>query len=265
MGNWKIGSRLSAAFGLIVLLLLLLAGASLLKMRQMHDAADEVASVWLPAVATVKTLRFEHSHLRLALANHIMNTQPEAMSRLETLIEQRRATVEKTRQAFEALITEPSEKEIYRIYLGKWQQLQELHKKVLALSSQNLNEEARVLFEGEGKQVFDSLQEDVEKLAKINEQGSSKAAQASTAAYSAVQVETIILVLIAVGATVVLSVLIVRSITTPLHQAVEVAHHITQGDLSQPIHAQYRDEIGTLLVAMNEMQSSLIRVVGTVR
>lgn len=45
MGNWKIGSRLSAAFGLIVLLLLLLAGASLLKMRQMHDAADEVASV----------------------------------------------------------------------------------------------------------------------------------------------------------------------------------------------------------------------------
>ena len=265
MGNWKVSTRLSGAFGLIVMLLLLLAGASLFKMKQMHEAADDVMSNWLPSITVVKTLHFEHSSLRLSVANHLMNTNPEGMGKLEATFQQRKELVEKSRQKYERLITEPGEKEIYAIYLGKWQQLQALDKKALDLSGQNLKDVAQTVFEGEAKQVFDSMGADLEKLVQINEQGGAQSAKQSDTAYTAARLQTIVLVLIAVAATVVLSLVIIRSITTPLHEAVSAAQHITQGDLSQPIRAKHSDELGTLLAAMNEMQTSLIRVVSTVR
>ncbi|GAB3355762.1 MULTISPECIES: methyl-accepting chemotaxis protein [Giesbergeria] len=265
MGHWKISTRLSGAFGLIILLLLLLAGSSLLKMKQMNEAADEVMSNWLPALTAVETLHLQHSNLRLLVAEHVMNTNSEAMTKLESAFRQHQELLEKSRKKYELLITEPGEKTTYPIYLSKWQRMQALDQTTLHLSSQNLNEEARVLFEGESKQAFDGMVAELEKLIQINEQGSAQSAKKSDGAYTSAHLQMIVLVLIAIGATVVLSAVIIRSITAPLHDAVDAARRIAQGDLSNPIQVQRTDELGTLLTAMNEMQTALIRVVSSVR
>jgi len=56
-----------------------------------------------------------------------------------------------------------------------------------------------------------------------------------------------------------------RGITTPLHQAVSVAVGIGQGDLTQSIVVERRDEIGQLLTALRDMQAGLSQVVTRVR
>jgi methyl-accepting chemotaxis protein len=56
-----------------------------------------------------------------------------------------------------------------------------------------------------------------------------------------------------------------RQITHPLLQAVEVAEKAAHGDLSHPIHAQGTDEIGTLLAALQAMQTNLTKIVANVR
>jgi methyl-accepting chemotaxis protein len=56
-----------------------------------------------------------------------------------------------------------------------------------------------------------------------------------------------------------------RSITRSLHSAGGAVRRIADGDLSQPVPAGGRDEIGALLADVAAMQESLRRVVGEVR
>ena len=56
-----------------------------------------------------------------------------------------------------------------------------------------------------------------------------------------------------------------RAIVRPIRQAVEVAGAVAAGDLSHQIHVQGQDETAQLLVALQEMQTSLRTVVGHVR
>ena len=75
------------------------------------------------------------------------------------------------------------------------------------------------------------------------------------------------LVLVAVTLAVVMPLLwlTLHSVCQPLEQAVAVAERIAQGDLSEEIHSQGRDETAALLRSLQRMQQSLRDLVGQVR
>ncbi|NRR34210.1 MCP four helix bundle domain-containing protein [Oxalobacteraceae bacterium] len=56
-----------------------------------------------------------------------------------------------------------------------------------------------------------------------------------------------------------------RSITVPLHEALELAQRVAAGDLSLNIQSSFTDETGQLLAALHEMSDSLVRTVSAVR
>jgi methyl-accepting chemotaxis protein len=74
-----------------------------------------------------------------------------------------------------------------------------------------------------------------------------------------------LVLLVAVGFTATASVLLTRSITTPLRQAVHVAERVAQGDLRQTVEVTRRDETGQLLAAMKKMSEKLAQIIGEVR
>jgi methyl-accepting chemotaxis protein len=68
------------------------------------------------------------------------------------------------------------------------------------------------------------------------------------------------------GILVAVSMVIARSITRPLNQAVQIAKTVAAGDLTSHIALQQSsDETGQLLQALREMNESLVRIVGEVR
>ncbi len=58
---------------------------------------------------------------------------------------------------------------------------------------------------------------------------------------------------------------LVRSITVPLNEAVDIARTVASGDLSTHIAVRGTDEIGMLLTSLKEMHDSLADIVGRVR
>jgi methyl-accepting chemotaxis protein len=58
---------------------------------------------------------------------------------------------------------------------------------------------------------------------------------------------------------------IIRSITRPLNEAVELARAVAAGDLTRQVQVRSKDETGVLMQALSEMQSGLVRVVSQVR
>jgi len=59
--------------------------------------------------------------------------------------------------------------------------------------------------------------------------------------------------------------MVVRGITRPLQQAVDMANAIAAGDLAQNIEVHSHDETGRLMQAMKDMNASLVNIVSQVR
>ena len=71
--------------------------------------------------------------------------------------------------------------------------------------------------------------------------------------------------LLALGLSALLAWMLARSITRPLHGALDVARSVAGGDLTRRIDVRGNDEVGGLLKALDEMQKHLSGVVSQVR
>ena len=77
--------------------------------------------------------------------------------------------------------------------------------------------------------------------------------------------QIIAIALVALVAAVAIGLLIARSITRPLQEAVDLAGAVAKGDLTQRIEVKSSDEVGQLLQALKDMNESLAGIVGEVR
>ena len=94
------------------------------------------------------------------------------------------------------------------------------------------------------------------------------AERAGAEAESAIQNAIIVIGALAAVATlvgIVVAILVSRGIIRPLNDAVDVAERVAGGNLSGVITVQYQDEIGKLMLALQDMNQSLARIVGEVR
>jgi methyl-accepting chemotaxis protein len=71
--------------------------------------------------------------------------------------------------------------------------------------------------------------------------------------------------LLMLGIAVALAVVFVRSITTPIHEAIAMARSVAEGNLSVQVEVAGNNETAQLMSALRSMQQSLIQVVSSVR
>jgi methyl-accepting chemotaxis protein-1 (serine sensor receptor) len=102
-------------------------------------------------------------------------------------------------------------------------------------------------------------------MQKQNKEGAAAAMKENADAErsSTIQLGLIVLATIAIGA--VAMAWIIRSITTPLFNAVAVAQTVANGDLSSHIDVHGEDEIGQLMAALKHMHDNLALIVARVR
>lgn len=74
-----------------------------------------------------------------------------------------------------------------------------------------------------------------------------------------------ILLFLGVITCLILGVAITRAITTPLQKAVAMIQAIEQGDLTQQLDINQKDEVGVMATALNRMSVNLRRLIGDVR
>jgi methyl-accepting chemotaxis protein len=137
--------------------------------------------------------------------------------------------------------------------------------RVLSLSRKNENDQARSLVEGESKKLFETTMGTLDQLVKINSDGSDASRAESETTYANARATLLMISTLAIVLAVVTALLLVRSITRPLAQAVQLAEHVAGGDLSTTIQVTSTDETGQLMAALERMQQSLVNTVSMVR
>ncbi|MCK9444352.1 MAG: methyl-accepting chemotaxis protein [Tissierellaceae bacterium] len=85
-----------------------------------------------------------------------------------------------------------------------------------------------------------------------------------TAIQNRVKMTTIALAALAVVFSIVIAIIITRSITGPINQFIEVANDVAEGDLTREVRVNTRDEISQLAEAFNAMMVKLKELIGEI-
>ncbi|WP_289814568.1 methyl-accepting chemotaxis protein, partial [Acidovorax kalamii] len=265
MKNLKISTRLYGAFAALILLLVGLAGLAALELSTMRAATVEIADNWLPSVRAANEMDSQLLTARMTVLSHVLNTDKAAMEAIDKKVAADREKFDQSLKGYVKLISADNERKVYDQLVQQWKQYREVDDRVLALSRKNENDQARGLLEGESTKVFDATMETLDQLVKINSDGSDASRTESETTYNTARATLLLISMLAVALAVVAALWLVRSITRPLVQAVQLAEHVADGDLSTAIQVTSTDETGQLLAALERMQQSLVNTVSMVR
>lgn len=138
--------------------------------------------------------------------------------------------------------------------------------KAFALVKQGQTTEGHDLLKN---QITDQMRAVIVELDKLTNEYLVKRAKemtANTAAtYENSKIEISLLILLMVLASIVMVVVVARSIASPLRKAVKIAQNVAKGDLTDQIDVRSKDETGQLMSALNDMNINLRRMVSKVR
>jgi methyl-accepting chemotaxis protein len=261
----NIGKRLGLAFGALAALLLALVAMAWWQMGAMNRATREMADNWLPSVEQVMAVDVAFTDFRLREFRHVLNTDDQAMAEIEKLLAEDQAAVARHRQDYEKLISSAEERKLYDEFTAVHQQYMKVHAELMALLRQNKTEEARKLLEGRGAELYKVAGDKLDALSALNSRGAAADAAASRSTYQTALALLLGTAALAVVVAVALALVVTRSITQPLAQAVQVTRAVAEGQLGQAVQDQARDEPALLLQSLKTMDDSLVRIVAGVR
>ena len=265
MSRLRVAARLFLSFAAMAFLLVLVLGVAFQRMAVMQDASRDLATNWLPSVELVNKMNTLTSDFRIAEFRHVVSTEASDMAKAEQNLAEIGKSLKNDEAAYVELISSPEEKVLYEKFASVWERYLSAHERMISFSRANQNDDARALLDGESRKLFHEASDTLIALVKLNHDGGANAAKDAEAAY-----DSALWVMLAIGGVAMvvaagLAVTLIRSITVPLSQAVDVAEQVAAGNLSMRIDTHRQDEFGDLLKAMQRMTTGLADLVGKVR
>lgn len=255
--NLSIAPRAALGFGLVALLVLLLGVFSLFQMTEMRKQSEAVDQDWLPSVLALAELSQDVLRLRAVTLRLMLNREPEELQRNLRLADDLRNALSTADSSYEKLISSSDERGLYEGFRRAEAAYLQEQGKIVAFVRQGNFDDAIVVSRGTLNQHADEMTRALRDLSELNRQGATEAAREAGQVFDSARTWVVVMMALAALATVVLALLLTRSIVAPLTEAVRLAEVVASGDLTQNIHVEGRDEPAQLLNALKSMQQSL--------
>ena len=266
ISDLKIGTRLGLGFGVVVLLLAAVAIIAITRINLINQATERILDKSFAKLIATKQIQTEVNQQARYLRNALIGASDPAevslsLGKLDASLKNNEANLKK----LDGMLFLPKGKELFKT-MDERRQVYAQRRDVTVKMIKDGQAEAA------GKYLLKELraaQEDFFVAIDVMEafQESLMRADGEKAKADGVFAVRMTLALSALAAiaAVVIGWLITRSITIPVHHAVALAQTVAAGDLSSRIEVQSKDEIGSLMQALKEMNQSLNDIVGQVR
>jgi methyl-accepting chemotaxis protein len=256
--NIRIGMRLGLGFGLLIVLILGIAGASVYGLKNvggyLHEVIDERAQMDKLLVGTMDQINIvARSSFGVLLANDKSDIQKE-LERISKAMQDIDENIEKIGKR----INSSEEKELLNTFVKAKEPYDSAMKRFVTLIREGNEETAKKLRLGDiRKMQRESYMPAIENLLshehKLTNEVSINAGKAQTKALTTVFACAVIALILAIIFTFFITV----SITRPLKEGAGVMEHLSNGNLAVDIKISGHDEVGQLLSAMRLMIEKL--------
>ncbi|QNH78013.1 methyl-accepting chemotaxis protein [Pseudomonas protegens] len=254
--NMKLTLRALISFGSICVLLVGLGGLALWKMGQIHDAAVELQTNWLPSVRQATLIESSTLRLRLETLHYVTENAADkaaTLSNLATL----KSNLNQAIKDYAALVSSPHEQDTYDRVKSGAQAYQDKLAVLLESSKTSSTEEATNYVNQVTVPLANTLQSSIDELIRINEQGAAQSATDAGTQFTAGITLTGVIIVVAILLTALIALLFTRSIILPVQTLLATTRKIAEGDLRTQVEVSGQDELTELQTATRAMLDSL--------
>nr|WP_296257914.1 MULTISPECIES: methyl-accepting chemotaxis protein [unclassified Pseudomonas] len=258
MRRFRIAPRMVLCFGITALLLGALGLFCLLQMQSIRDQGEAVQSGALPSIATADAIAIDLVKLRGESARLIANADdPGAVVTSRINVEQLKNEVENGFSDYLAHATDSTERDAIKALQDAYTAFMPgLHDEIDLIEQRRLDDARRSLNTTLSLQG-DLMDMQVQLLRELNKQSAAAAVDGAGSQFQQTRTIAISAIVVALLLTLLLAWRLSASIIRPLHQALQIASTIAEGDLSpQPI-PEGNDETAQLLKMLGQMRSNL--------
>jgi len=263
-GNMRIATRLCFGFGILVVLMLGISIIGITKIGAINQGMEDVISDKWPKMQQAQKITNGANEIAITMRNLLLNSnEAERKVQVERVMAARKVIAENIEQ-LNAKIKMPRGRELLQKVMDERKKYIAGQDKLLMLVEEKKEEEAKVFMATELRPILRAYQGAVAELTEFQGELLETIGKSAQETYRearnfmmAMSASALVIALIA-------AVILVRSITRPLGEAVAAANRLAQGDLTQTLEVKSKDEMGNLLQSMKNMIGKLSQVVSEV-
>jgi methyl-accepting chemotaxis protein len=260
MNNWKIGTRIGAGFGVVILIAMALGLFAINRIGAIQQNTDTVALKALPK-----------SHLMGEIESNIQAGRSLMLEHVTARDQQEKTDVERDFHAvvaknagllsdYEKLIVTEKGHALFNDAKRDREELNSYRAEILQVSRQGTPEsskQAMEMLKTKGAILFAKALESQDAMATHNQKIADEAVADAQATVSATRSAIFVGLGIALLLAAAITVFTVRSITRPLTNAVDVLEHVANGEIPDQLDVTSHDEVGQMLTSLNSMTTNL--------
>ena len=263
--DFKIGTRLALAFGLVVVLSVASAALALKELASVeHNLEDIVTDNNVRIKLTHQMAESVHVVSRV-LRTMVLLHDKDAVATQEAKLVKARALYDHGWDALQKFPPSEAGKVLRAKIVAAAQTAQVLNNKVIDLAQAGNDAEAIVVLLKEAGPATLKWQDALDDNIASQEAATKEQHEAAVADYNQARSVLIGANALSVLLAALFCWLITRSITRPMMRAIHATRGLAEGDLTVEVVAEGKDEIGQLMTALAGMQNNLTRIVGGVR
>jgi len=268
MDKLKVSTRLSLGFGILILLMLIMGATALVKVSAVHQAFKLVVDDRVPKVAEINDIKGDVNQIARSMRNMvILSDATEIKKELAKVEAAREANAQRLDRLRVRITTEQGKAELSKVADAR-ARYAPLQGKFVGLVAEGKTEDAKTMLVSEVRTAQQAYFAALDGFLKFQSELMKQSADAADAQVASMTVAIWVIGVIALVMGVLTATWIVRSLSRQLGgepgAAADLARAVAQGDLAARIDLKPGDST-SLMASLQEMQTSLVKVVGNVR
>lgn len=263
--NLKIGVRMAIGFGILLVMMAIIAFSGLHEMSKIKQGTDQLARHdWVKARLAMKAKSDaleSDADFRGALLTQIASRRQKDLANVHA----KNRLIDKELARLRSRVTSASDKTAIDDTTHAVDGLAKVQKTAEQLFNAGHPDQAKALFDQKGLPLVDQAREKLDHLIGVQQKHFADSYTQAQSVYHDAEVVAFSLTGMGILLGILFGWLTTRSITRPVAEAVAVANSLAKNDLSVAIDVRSKDETGQLLSAMQTMTENLDGIIAEVR
>lgn len=265
IGNLKIGQKLWLGFGINIIFMLSISAASYIGISQLSKDLAITHNDRYPKTVLLHKIKDNLNTSARDMRNILLLKDATALkSEFDSIEKSAKIIAESISVLDKSITSEEGRKELNDL-LDIRDKFVTSREKFTSLAKEGKIEEAQFLLLNETRELnlkyFDSINKLIEFQARLMTDSENE----SETLTHRLEILIVGMSVVAIVVVTLIALLVTKNITRPISEAVNTARLVATGDLTTVVDVRSKDEIGLLMQALKEMNSSLAKIVGQVR
>jgi methyl-accepting chemotaxis protein len=265
LSNFKVGTRLAAGFGVVILLLVGIMALAINRLSVVNDATEVISKQRYPVIRLAFMVNGDISAIAISMRNAVLTENEDVVKQEIESIKAASSRITANLDTIGKSLATEKGKALYKTIVDARAPYQAHQKEFISMVTEGRSAMATNLLMMTMQKEQAAYMASVQNLVTLGDKLVEQASEDSVAVYQSGRVVMMALAAAAIVFAAVFAWLLSRSITRPLQRAVGIARTVARGDLSQKVEVNSRDETGQLMLALQEMTASLVGIVNDVR